>query len=522
MQYNILSTAKCAFWCFLLLCVYPTFSQSINDFSCYTTDGFILYEHNPLAEQWEYIDTIVSYFNLSHRIEATAIIPGSNILYAVDHNIFGLINTNTAEFTALSYVSNQSVAFGEYGNQLLDDISAMSYDPYAHCIWAINCNAGFGPGTEDFLIKIDPDTGYFIQGAFENGYDYAVIPSVYDGALGSEVYDVEAITLDPYSGILYAAQSQNGPGVLTTIDLLDGAVESVIFDFGEYNIKGLSLTSNGRLLGIGESNSSAYPSLIEIDQLNAAIHEIGSINFAHGHQGFETLTCNTGIFDLALKVELAINPNSISSNSNLTCNITIKNQGDLEIDSYTLSAYLPVDLNLNDNDWSMVSDQKIKKQVDLKIEPGQTKVTTLDLKISNLPTYNLQLACEISEMFNHTINEANGFKVTLPDIDSTPDCENNETNIVDNAISQGGPKANQDEDDHDITIIIMPGNHCVDTLNLSGLILGQEYVAERSIISDGSISPYSIVRFSSGFIYLEPGFNIGQNSSFAIEIGGCP
>lgn len=158
MRQNICSKAIVTiFYCFLLVSIHSSFSQGFDNFFCYTTDGFILYEYDSAVQQWRDIDTIFSFSSGSsrNRFHASAIKPNSNLLYTVDQNIFGYINVNTAEFTALNYVSNLQAGYGEYGYQIFDDIHAMTYAPYNHCIWAINNNANYRPGTEDFLIKID-------------------------------------------------------------------------------------------------------------------------------------------------------------------------------------------------------------------------------------------------------------------------------------------------------------------------------------------------------------------------------
>jgi len=464
--------------------------------------------------------------NINGKIEAFAAIPNSNLLYVVDQNIFGTIDVTTQIFTFKGYVGNQTPGFGEYGNQLFDDIDGMAYDPYSHELWAVNRNQGLGPGTEDFLIKINPDTGYFIPGVFENGYDYAVIPSVFDGSYGGEVYDVDGIAYNPYTGILYTVQNQEGPGVITAINTFDGGIEQVIYDMGEDDIEGLGISTYGQLFGTSGDNGTAESSFIFIDLLTGNTQNLIEIDETKQYTDFESFDCGLGLFDLAMKIELATNPNNITQNSNVTFNITLKNQGDVEVDGYILSTYLPIGLSLNDNSWSSVADesQRITKQVDLKINAGQTKVITLNLKVDNLPPPSLQLATEISEMYNNTIDDVHGFRVALPDIDSTPDYNNNETKIVDNAMSQGGPKANQDEDDHDIVNFNVKGlAPCQTNLNITGSILNGSYTANQSILSNGTIASSNTVQFRAGnVVTLNHGFIANANTTFEIKIDGCP
>jgi len=470
-------------------------------------------------------DIIPTSINLNGKIEAFAAKPQSNLLYVVDQNIFGTINVQTLQFEVKDYVSNQNPGFGEHGNQLFDDIDGMAYDPYNHEIWAVNRNQGNGPGTEDFLIKINPDTGHYIPGVFENGYDYAVIPSVYDGTLGKEVYDVDGIAFNPYTGILYTVQNQEGPGVITAINTMDGGIEQVIYDMGEDDIEGLGITTYGQLFGTSGDNGTAESSFIFIDLLNGSTLNLTEIDETGQYTDFESFDCALGLFDLAMKIELATNASSVTPNSNVSFNITVKNQGDVEVDGFTLSAYLPIGFILNDNNWSAVPNnpQKIKRDFNLKINPGQTKVVSLGLKVSNLPPPTLRLAAEISDMHNNIIDNVHGYRISLPDIDSTPDDTNNENNIVNDAMSQGGPNVNQDEDDHDIVDVDVIGTPCQLNLNLSGDIINGSYSADQTILSNGTIVFSNIVQFRAGSnITLNNGFTANLSTTLEIMIDNCP
>lgn len=470
--------------------------------------------------------------NLNGKIEAFAAKPKSNLLYVVDLNRFGTIDVNTQIFTGKGYVTGGDPGSGVNGNQIFDDIDAMAYDPYKHEIWAINRNPGYGPGTEDFLIKIDPETGRYVPGAFEGGNDYAVIPSVFDGTFdldndnspGGQVYDVDGIAFNPYTNILYTVQNQEGPGVITSINTINGDVEQVIYDMNEDDIEGLGISTYGQLFGTSGDNGSAESSFIFIDLLNGSTSNLTTIDPTGQYTDFESFDCVLGVFDLALKIELATAPINVKANNNIIFNITIQNQGDVEVDGFVLSAYLPIGVSLNDNNWTAIPNeiQKIKRNVNLKINAGQTKVTTLGLKVSSLPPPDFQLACEISEMFNNTIDEVHNYSVALPDIDSTPDYSNNEKNIQDNIMSQGGPKVNKDEDDHDIVNVEVIIPECETNLNITGSILNGSYSANQTILSNGIVGLSKIVQFRAGSnITLNNGFTANLNSILEIMIDDC-
>jgi len=475
---------------------------------------------------WSTIGSIYSIdgINLPGKIEAIAAKPGTNMLYAVDKNIFGTINTSNAGFSVVGYVANQKVGFGEFDNQLFDDIDAMSYDPYNDVIWAINRNPGNGPGTEDFLIQIDPNTGHFIPGVFENGYDYAVISSVYDGTLGQEVYDVDGISYNPYTDLLYAVQNQEGPGVITIINPYDGGVESVIYDMGEDDIEGLGISTYGELFGTSGDNGTAESSFIFIDVFGGQTTSLNQIDPTGEFVDFESFDCQIGLFDLAMKITLLTNSGNVKLNNNITLRFTIVNQGDVEVDKYILSAYLPTGLSLNDNTWSTGPNIKnIKRTINSTINPGETKTFNLTLKISNSAPASITLSAEISEFYNFTIDDVHYQSISLPDIDSTPDYINNETNIEDNVINKGGLSANADEDDHDIVnLTVIDGADCQDNLNVTGSIGNSNYTADENLTSNGTIIN-TPVEFNAGDeITLMNGFTVNSNTTFEASIQGCP
>lgn len=507
-------------------------SQTINKFNCYAVNSdYILYEFNPLSNSWYNKGSIFppSNVNTNRDIEATALNPIQNVIYTVDRNVFGTIDINTLLFTPVNYISASMLAYGAYGNQLFTDITAMSYDPYSNCIWAINRKAGSGPGTEDYLIKIDPNTGNFIPGTFENGFDYVVIPSIYDVTFGGEVYDVEAIAIDPYSNTLYAIQSQQGSGLLTVINKFDGGIETVIYDFSEDNIKGLSFSTTGMLLGVtGTEGTDGQASFISIDPTNASAINLGAINTSNSSQNFESLTCDAGVFDLALKIDLSSNSN-IQIADELTFNIEIFNQGNIEVDTYTMVAYLPAFsfFSLIDDTWNWKGDQIIQSEVYQTVYPGEKHVHSLTLQLDSTQHKAFNIAAEISEFQNRKINEQKNQFISLPDVDSTPDTINNEINIVDNLLSGDGSKSNQDEDDHDI-VKINGGRSCENTWFLTNNFISGTYYAFESIVSSSPVvsfisllNPNSVQFVSGGFITLESGFSIEANTSFEAEIGLC-
>lgn len=512
--------------CFAVLAlnIFNTANAQIAEItnSCYTvheggSQPNYLYKYNQTSNSWSNLGNIIP----GSKIEAIAIDPVSNILYAVDKNIFGTINQSTLVFTSLSFVGDGMLGYGAIGNQLFDDIDGLTYDPYTETMWATHRRPGNVESTNDLLLQINPKTGKFIKGAFESGHDYAVVTSVFDGTLNGEVYDVDDIAYNPYNKKLYAIQNQEGPGVISEINPFDGGVESVLLDMNEDDIEGLGISSHGELFGTVGDHGSSASAFVFIDINSGSTQNLPDIDPTKMNNDFEAFDCKINVFDLALR--LTGSPNFYPG-GNVTFTIAVTNQGGIEVDYYELTAYLPIGLTLNDNGWSQNGSQKIKTTLVQKILPGQTKTKTVQLKVANNAASNLTLAAEISNFYNFNVNKFSGRpgeEIALPDIDSTPDNLNNETQIKDDAIYQGGPKTGGDEDDHDI--INISEGFCEVNLNITGNIDNGSYAADETIVSDGIINNSNAVSFKAGnIISLGKGFSADTKTQFEIMIKPCP
>jgi len=116
------------------------------------------------------------------------------------------------------------------------------------------------PGTNDLLFQIDIASGTFIPGAMldpQTGtpVDFVFVPEVFENSLGEEVYDVDDIAYNPYSGQLLAIQNQDGPGVITELDVLTGEIISIIYDLPDNDVEGLGFTYLGELYATTGDNS---------------------------------------------------------------------------------------------------------------------------------------------------------------------------------------------------------------------------------------------------------------------------
>lgn len=427
-------------------------AQILSDFPCYAVaedNGApnFFFEYDPTSESWTNVGVTGTSF-----IESIATDPVNNIIYAMDGGTLGTIDRATGAFSAIGTLGN---ADGEIGNILLDDVDGLSYDPANEILWASHRISGLGPGTNDLLFKIDPATASIIPDEFINDYDYVVVEEVFDSTFGGSVFDVDDIAYNPYTGILYAIQNQDGPGVITSINQFDGSVESIIIDFPDDDVEGLGITYLSELYGTTGDNGStgSQNTFIFIDIANSSTKTLSSIDPSGNAVDFESFDCLTAVNDLALQKEIStVQAQPIFSGDVVTYNITVFNQGDIPNENIEISDYIPMGLSLADQDWNSLSPQLASYTIPGPLNPGESITFDIQLQVGPTATGTITNYAEISLSFNENINIANGEDTPLPDIDSEPNSVNDEAGdvIVDDQINGSGPNANQDEDDHDV------------------------------------------------------------------------
>jgi len=425
----------------------------LTDFPCYSVaedNGApnFFFEYDPVSDEWINVGITGTDF-----IEAIATDPVNDVIYAADGGTLGTIDPATGLFTAIGPVGAGN---GSIGSVLFDDIDGLSYDPNNEILWASQRIPGLGPGTNDLILKIDPATGQFIPGEFISGADYAVVQEVFDGSFGGEVYDVDDIAYNPYTGILYAIQNQDGPGLISELNQLDGSVEQVIFDFPDDDVEGLGITYLSELYATTGDNGTtgSQNTFIFINIINRTTTTLNSIDPTGQAVDFESFDCLTGVNDLVIA---STQPQPIEDGDTVTYEITVFNQGDITNVDILLSDYIPSGLTLVDPNWA-VNGQLANLTIPGPMAPGDVVQQTLQLSVD--PGFNGTLTnyVEISQSFNEQIvDPVTGQRVPLPDVDSTPDNLNEEANglIVDDQINGAGPNANQDEDDHDIASFVI-------------------------------------------------------------------
>lgn len=173
-------------------------------------------------------------------IEAIAYypIPGANVLYAVNLDDFGTLNTSTGAFTVISEIDVDRNANGALGPQALNNVDGLMLDGQTFIMWATQRNAG-----SDFLFQIDVTTGKFIKNAFGAGVDYIVIT-------GTDInVDVDDLAISPVTGRMYASNN-NGGSADNLIEINKfNATYTVATALAQDDVEGMAFHNDGQLYG---------------------------------------------------------------------------------------------------------------------------------------------------------------------------------------------------------------------------------------------------------------------------------
>jgi len=533
------SLIKFIFIIFSTSIAFSAYGQVLTDYPCYSISEDnaapnTLFEYDPQSDEWFRIGDTGGNF-----IEALATDPLTNTMYAADAGVFGTVNRVTAQFTP---IGNPGNANGEIGVILLDDIDGLTYDLVNQIMYATHRIGGLGAGTNDLLFQIDVANGKFVPGAMldsnGNPADYAIVEEVTDDTFGGDVYDVDDIAINPYTGELFAIQNQDGPSTITQINPQTGKLISVVFDVEEDDLEGLGFTYLGELYATTGDNGVCVDDLIGrscinkfvyIDLVNSTTTILNSIDPTGIAVDFESFDCFTSFNDLALTNRLdASTPKVIAPGDQITFQLTVYNQGGFDNHEITLTDYIPEGLILDDINWTQ-SGNKATRMINTVLKQGTSTTIPITFKIDeNYEGTSIINAAEISSSYNPNINSPvakRGERVLmlLPDIDSTPDGFNNEKNIVDNEISQGGPNslANEDEDDHDIEEIAI-SSACAANIDLGNLfVTNGVYRAGNKLSCAAQLIGPNIDFFAGQEVLLQSGFSAAKITYFSADIEGC-
>ncbi|MBX3102944.1 MAG: hypothetical protein KF690_10580 [Bacteroidetes bacterium] len=167
-------------------------------------------------------------------VEAMATSLDRNTIYAMNGNRLGTVDILNGTFSpAPNTVGSGNGALGTIN---MSDIDGMTVDQLTGILWGA---VRRGSPNADLLIHINPTTGRLITNAFGPGIDYLPV----SGGLP----DVDDFTVDPFTGIMYATNSDGGSGTqLVTVDKTTGAL-TVIGPLGIGDVEGFGATDCGDL-----------------------------------------------------------------------------------------------------------------------------------------------------------------------------------------------------------------------------------------------------------------------------------
>lgn len=409
------------------------------------------FSYDPATNMWFQVGTTGTGTGLTGGIESIAYNPIADTLYAYNQGEFGYIDQITGAFVSINPGPLLS-SNGAYGTILLDDIDGLTYDPVRDVFWASHRITGI----EDVLLQVDASTGAIVTDAFGTGIDYVVVPSVIDPVTGETNIDVDDIAFDPYTGVLYAIQNIGGSGgVLTTLDLTTGA-PTIVGSFGVDDMEGLGFTYLGELYGTTGANGpdpNDSNRFFYIDKTTGAVTEINGIS--NTLIDFESFDCFGSFNDLALIKQVAASQTTpIYPGDQVTFDITVINQGNMDVTNILLTDYVPVGLTLLDANWAMAGNDA-ETTITSVLSPGNSITVPITFTIDSTFAGSLTNEAEIS-----AVDFTDGTD-TYPvgDIDSFYDQDPNNDNVVDDVVDGGGATVGEDEDDHDLASILVD---CVD------------------------------------------------------------
>ncbi len=199
------------------------------------------------------------------NIEAAALQPGSNVLFAIENDRLGTIDVTTGVFTRKPLIAG--AGNGSAGLVALDNIEGLTFNPFTGELYGTH-RRGVGQG--DLLFQLDPATGSHVPGMFA-GDDYVVIEIQYP------YYHSSDIAFDPTDGQLYLVHwDLVGNWSLATVDPVSGATTTK--GTAPNDIVSLAFDETGRLYTSTETGGAE--TLYELDKANGSV--ISSIVIDNG------------------------------------------------------------------------------------------------------------------------------------------------------------------------------------------------------------------------------------------------
>lgn len=285
-----------------LSATYPCYAVSENSPS--TTKPNVLFEYNSNTAIWKKIG-----ITGGTSIEAIAIDPVSEIIYATDGGVFGTIDANTALFTAIGDI-------GSTGNTFyLDDVDGLTYDSTNHLMYATYKISGQGPHSNDMLFIIDVSIGSIVRGGMtslvtDKAVDFVFVPKVFNSIINIDLYDVDDLAYNSNTSQLFALHNQSSldsiynPSTITQLNPQTGEVIDVILDIPIDDLESLGFNYLGELYATtGNSGliQETKNSLVLIDLVEKKTTVINVIDPTGVEEDFESFDCFKATNNLILK-----------------------------------------------------------------------------------------------------------------------------------------------------------------------------------------------------------------------------
>jgi len=279
-------------------------SQLFSDHPCYaiSNNGIsnVLFEYQVGIGTWDSIGVTGAY-----NINALAVDPLKEIIYACNGPLFGTVDPVTGAFSSIGLVGLAHM--GVYGQQLFDNIVGLTFDSQNNILYAAERMDIPNVLQNDILFKIDPASGQYIPGSFTdesgNAIDYVRIEFVDDGTSEETITNVQDIALNPLTNELFVTHAQGSPAKISIIDQTTGELVQVWVDVNPADIGGLTFSNLGVLYGTTLKNTfynetfdvyyDSFDGIVEIDYLAGTYNFFPSVDPSNRNFNFQAIDCYT-------------------------------------------------------------------------------------------------------------------------------------------------------------------------------------------------------------------------------------
>ncbi len=206
------------------------------------------------------------------NVEALTWTPDGTTLLAVENGNLISLDENSGLYTLIGPIGAiQGLVSGVPTTLWTPDVDSLAFDPATGVLYAVarreDSPITAGNTLRDVLFQINPATGLRVPNVYGPGQDFIVIDT---STLPTPLYDVDGITFDPASGVLYAIANDPTANIglgdrLVTINKATGAVTNIglLVDAADgstavTDMEGLSYLPGTGLIGTtGDASSTA-------------------------------------------------------------------------------------------------------------------------------------------------------------------------------------------------------------------------------------------------------------------------